>query len=74
MKKGLILISGIAFILAIVGTSCKKDYTCNCTFTAPTAPIAIAINKAKKKDAQNTCSSAETTYKSVDPGASCTLN
>jgi len=54
-------------------TSCKKDYTCECTFTAPTPALNVAIQNSTKKDAKNACSSAETTYKAADPGASCTL-
>jgi hypothetical protein len=74
MKKGLSVILGVAFLAAMMTfTSCKKDYTCECTFTSPTPALTIAINKAKKKDAQSTCDAAETTYKSVDPGAACTL-
>ena len=73
MKKTSTLILGLAFILALGVTSCKKDYTCVCTFTAPTPSVTLPINKSTKKDAQNTCSSAETTYKAADPGASCSL-
>jgi histone acetyltransferase (RNA polymerase elongator complex component) len=74
MKKGLSIILGVAFLAAMMTfTSCKKDYTCTCTFTNGTSTLNIAINKAKKKDAQSTCDAAQTTYRSADPGAACTL-
>ncbi len=70
MKKLSLL--GLVFGSLVAMTSCKKDYTCDCTFT--TAPdITIDITKAKKADAQDACDSAETTYKIADSGASCTL-
>ena len=50
MKKGLSIILGVAFLAAMMTfTSCKKDYTCTCTFTNGTSTLNIAINKAKKK-------------------------
>lgn len=33
MKKGIALVLGAAFIMALGFTSCKKDYTCECTTT-----------------------------------------
>lgn len=73
MKKGLKLLLGVAFIMALGFTSCKKDYTCECTFTAPTPMLTIAIEKSTKNDAKDACASAEVTYKAADPGANCTL-
>ena len=73
MKKGLLLIAGAAFILALGFTSCKKDYTCECTFSAGTPSISLPYTKVKKKDAKDACSAAETTYKIVDAAASCEL-
>ena len=62
------------FILAVVAigftmTSCKKDYTCECTgaFT-----INIPIQNAKKGDAKDACSAAQTTY-STAGSTTCTL-
>lgn len=73
MKKGLGLLLGGAFIMALGFTSCKKDYTCECVFTAPTPTITIPYEKAKKSDAKDACSAAELTYKTADPGVVCTL-
>lgn len=69
MKKLVVLglvVAGFAM------TSCKKDYTCECTFTSiPT--INIEYTKVKKADAETSCDAAETTYKVGDSGANCTL-
>lgn len=73
MKKVLTVSIISACIAMLSFSSCKKDYTCECTFTAPTPAITLSFDKSSHKDATDACSSAETTYKSVDPGASCTL-
>jgi len=73
MKKGLTIILGAAFLMALGFTSCKKDYTCECTFTAPTPMISIPFEKSSKSDAEDGCTAAQTTYKIADPGASCSL-
>jgi hypothetical protein len=60
MKKGFILLSGIAFIIAIGVTSCKKDYTCECTVkdssgaTVSTMSTSITLHTTKKK-AKDAC-------------------
>lgn len=64
------------FLLALVGgafamTSCKKDYTCDCTVSGVNIPL--EFKDAKKKDATDACDQAESTYKIADSGASCTL-
>lgn len=63
----------LAAVLLVVGTmsSCKKDYTCSCTGDGWS--LDAKYTKVKKKDAQSSCDSAESTYKSGDPTASCTL-
>lgn len=61
----------IAVVAGFVFTSCKKDYTCHCTFTGG-GTLDIAIKNTKKK-AQDSCDAAETTYKGGDSGAACTL-
>ena len=73
MKKILTISIVSAFVLTLGLTSCKKDYTCECTFTAPATSISIPYDKAKKSDAKDACSATETTYKIGDPGASCEL-
>lgn len=55
MKKALTLIAGIAFV-AVLFTSCKKDYTCTCTVTG-TGVSASTIIKDSKKNATTTCES-----------------
>lgn len=70
MKKVL----GIFAIVALFGaTSCKKDYTCECTWTGGTGGIDIALENSKKSDATDACDAAETTYKNGYSDASCEL-
>ena len=52
MKKAFTLIAGIAFV-AVLFTSCKKDYTCTCTITGGVSS-STTIN-ASKKDATTAC-------------------
>lgn len=72
MKK---LLSIAAITVALVSlSSCKKDYTCACTFSgagAGTPAQNIEIKDAKKKDAKETCDQAQTTWAAI--GASCEL-
>lgn len=54
MKKVLILVAGVAFIASL--SSCKKDWTCACTYGSDTSlNTSYTIPKAKKKDAQAAC-------------------
>lgn len=71
MRKVLAITIVSAFILTLSLSSCKKDYTCECTFTT-TAPITIPLDNYSKKDAQDACDAAQTTYSTI-AGASCTL-
>jgi hypothetical protein len=73
MKKVFAITIVSAFILTLSLTSCKKDYTCECTFTAPTAAITLPYENVSKKDAQDACDAAEVTYKNADPNASCEI-
>jgi hypothetical protein len=73
MKKIFTIIAVSAFVLMLGLSSCKKDYTCECTFTAPTPSLSIAIEKSSKSDAKDACSAAETTYKAGDSGVACSL-
>jgi hypothetical protein len=68
MKK--VLVVGALAIFALA--SCKKDYTCACKFS-DSATLNIPIAKAKKKDAESTCASAETAYKINDAGVKCSI-
>lgn len=75
MKKGFLglaalMIAGIGF------TSCKKDYTCTCTWDDginANNTFAWEFPDQKKKDAEEACDSQETTLKNIDSGASCEL-
>lgn len=68
MKKVFVVAALAVFVLS----SCKKDYTCACKFTDG-ATLNIEMNKVKKKDAESSCASAETTYKAGDPGVKCSI-
>ena len=53
MKK-LLLVAAVA---AFTMTSCKKDYTCTCTYTSggQTQTATYPMNDVKKKDAKDAC-------------------
>lgn len=75
MKK-LIIACGVV-AMSVFATSCKKDYTCSCTYTdvmgneqSPEVPI----ENAKKSDAEDTCNEAEDGYNAVGTDASCSLD
>lgn len=55
MKKLIFTISAFALV-AVTMTSCKKDYTCECTFSGPgtSGSISATINDTKK-NAQDKC-------------------
>ena len=70
MKK--VIAFGAFAVLGVVAlSSCKKDYTCTCTVNGGT--ISATYTKVKKADAEEACSSSETTYKVADASASCSL-
>ena len=62
-------------LFAVSFTSCKKDYTCTCTYdlvgTATTTPHELP--NQSKSDAEDACAGFETTHKLGDPSASCSL-
>lgn len=70
MKK----VIAFAAVAMIALASCKKDYTCDCeiTMNGETTDMSIPIKDAKKKDAQDACDAAETTYANGG-SASCEL-
>lgn len=67
MKKVFILAAAVLLVLA----SCKKDYTCVCTINGSSA--STTYEDVKKKDAEASCESLETTAKFLDPNASCSI-
>ena len=70
MKKIFIAVAVIGFI-ATVSSSCKKDYTCECTVSGTTQTS--TITNSTKSDADKSCTDIESTYKVADPSATCTL-
>ncbi len=73
MKKTFAILSLVAFA-AISLSSCKKDYTCECTWKIEGAPtINGEIKDAKKSEAEDACKAIETTSKVLDPAVSCKL-
>lgn len=70
MKK-ILMIGSLGVFGVVALASCKKDYVCECDVDG--SNIDVAIKDAKKKDAEDICDSAETTYSSGGASASCTL-
>lgn len=68
MKK-LTIIAATAF-LAVSFTSCKKDYTCECTYSN-TALNSTSTVKTTKKDAEDKCNTLNTAASPV--GGTCKL-
>ncbi|MCB9222808.1 MAG: hypothetical protein H6582_01420 [Crocinitomicaceae bacterium] len=67
MKKVLIAVVVLAGSMSM--TSCKKDYTCDCTVSGST--YSLTIPDAKKKDAESACDTWGTLY--TLGGGSCEL-
>lgn len=63
-------------LVAVMFTSCKKDYTCSCTYTDPsTNTVIIAPNITihdTKSHAQSACSALNVNYTGF-VNASCSL-
>lgn len=70
MKKLLVLGLVLGGLAAM--TSCRKDYTCDCSFSSG-EDLTIPLDNYKKSEAEDACNSAETTYQNADSDASCTL-
>jgi hypothetical protein len=65
-------------MLALLFTSCKKDYTCTCKITptgSGTLPnVVLPFGKTTKSKAKDACKNAETTYTVAGAStASCSL-
>lgn len=67
MKKVMIL---AAALFAVSFTSCKKEYTCECTYTNTTLNSTSTI-KSTKKDAEDKCNTLSSAAAAI--GGSCTL-
>lgn len=68
MKKVFLIATAAVFVLAF--TSCKKDYTCDCTGTDAWT-YSYTMTDVTKKDAEASCDAANATWSSF--GASCSL-
>lgn len=69
MKKVFFFAVAIASISGF--SSCKKDYTCTCTYASTTIPY--EFQNVKKSEAEDVCTSWDSYYKAIDANASCTL-
>ncbi len=68
MKKVFIAVAAMAmFSLA----SCKKEYTCACSFDGETEDFQLA--KMKKGDAETACTAQETNLKAAYADAACEI-
>jgi hypothetical protein len=67
MKK-IMLVAAVATFALGLG-SCKKDYTCNCSYTSGSTTVTSSstIKNAKKKDAESACTAMQSN------GSSCVL-
>jgi hypothetical protein len=69
MKKVLL----VAAVAAFAMTSCKKDYTCTCTYTDPmgggTETQTYPMKDVKKKDAKSTCNTLGSLW--ISAGGTC---
>jgi len=68
MKKSVLFVAVAA--LALSFSSCKKDYTCDCTVNGNTT--STPLENVSKSDAEDACD-ALNTLNSIG-GGSCTLN
>lgn len=59
MKKALTLFAGVA-VVAMLFSSCKKDYTCTCTASGLSTTATFV--KVSKKDATDACDQLNTTW------------
>lgn len=70
MKKVLL----VAAITSLAMSSCKKDYTCECSGTGlPQQYSYKEYKKVKKKDAKASCDNISATYKSYGADISCAV-
>ena len=68
MKKVILL----AFVAATALTSCKKDWTCECTDNG-TSLGTVTIENKTKATAKTACEGNNVTYQAVAPGVKCEL-
>lgn len=64
----------VAVFASLAMTSCKKDYTCECTGAGlPQQYSSTEYKKVKKKDAKASCDNISATYKSYGADISCSV-
>lgn len=68
--RNLFLAAAVLFAFGV--TSCKKDYTCECTYLGD--PEMHELKDFKKKDAEDACDLIETANQVFDPASTCELN
>ena len=66
MKKITLL---AAVIVAASFASCKKNYTCVCTYAGTTGTYTYDLGKIKKKDAKSSCDAAGSLW--ISAGGTC---
>ena len=73
MKKILPFVAAIAMLGAV---SCKKEYTCTCTYDDGTGTSLTSTStfEAKKKDAETICDDLQTLGALGTTGYTCTLS
>lgn len=74
MKK-FSMVAAAALLVGTLFTSCKKDYSCECTYkdaNGNTATAGTGTFKATKADAKKSCDALNTTYAQF-AGVSCEL-
>lgn len=74
MKK-IVSVAAVAFLGAIILPSCKKDYTCTCSYTANgvSSSVSVELKDVSKKDAERACEDNTALY-SAYTGVTCTLD
>ncbi|TSA49476.1 MAG: hypothetical protein D4R43_03835 [Sphingobacteriales bacterium] len=74
MKKSLTLLASVALI-AVLFSSCKKDWTCTCVLTNSGTQLSstpTTISNASKADAKTTCDGFNSTVGTLVQ--TCTIN
>lgn len=59
------LIFAIGVLATLLSTSCKKTYTCNCTFTNGIVNQSIEIKNHTKEEAEDLCGQTDQSYKQM---------
>lgn len=74
MNKKIIAFAAAGLFLT---ASCKKDWTCNCTYTDPITNQSVSVPSeildSKKKDAEDACDALTASISILGTGASCEL-